>query len=62
MDFLEESKIIKQAMDESEMEIVFRSKVATKSNFAETITLRPSVLHISCHGVRNNVKSMGYNS
>ena len=53
LDFVTESKTIKQAIDESHMEVIFRSKVATKKNFADTMSLRPSVLHISCHGVQN---------
>ena len=53
LDFVTESKTIKQAIDESHMEVIFRSKVATKKNFADTMSLSPSVLHISCHGVQN---------
>lgn len=61
LDFLKESKTIKEALQDSEKEVVFRSKVATKNNFADVISLKPSVLHISCHGVRNNQQSMGQN-
>ena len=36
--------------------------MATKSHFEEIIRKKPKVLHISCHGVRNNVNTMGFNA
>ena len=38
---------------------MYQSKVATKSNFEETIRKGPKVLHISCHGKYNQPTTMG---
>ena len=35
--------------------------MATKANFIDTMSKKPNVLHISCHGVRNTVNTMGFN-
>ena len=37
------------------------SKVATRTNFEEALKKKPTILHLSCHGVRNTVNTMGCN-
>ena len=61
MNFRKESKTIKKALEESKKQVIFQSKVATKSNFVETMSKKPKVLHISCHGIVNSVNTMGIN-
>ena len=50
MDFTSEIKHIKGAIRDSAKAIKFKSKVATKENFADMLRAGPRILHISCHG------------
>ena len=59
--FQEEVKNIKQAIRDSEKKIAFKSMVATISNFSEMLNKEPRILHISCHGIQNQERTMGVN-
>lgn len=61
LDFLTESGTIKDALTESQQTINYQGKVATKENFELMIRKKPKVLHISCHGLRNEKHTMGLN-
>ena len=52
LDTGKEKQTIKESLSQSGKMIKFLSRVATKSNFEETIRQKPTVLHISCHGVK----------
>ena len=56
--FQEEKKAIKEAIKLSDQKVRFKQSVATQNNFIEMIRMRPSCLHISCHGFDNNETSM----
>ena len=58
---MEEAKNIKNAIRDSKKKIVFKSMVATQSNLCEMLNKEPRILHISCHGIENNILSMGAN-
>ena len=45
--------MIKDTLKQTNKAIKFQSKVATKSNFEQMISQKPVILHISCHGIKN---------
>ena len=61
LNFQKEAEIIKEALKESGQKIIYQSKVATKDNFEQIINKEPRVLHISCHGIKNEVHTMRAN-
>ena len=58
LNFKKEQNTIKGALTESGQSINYKSMVATKDNFVATIHSAPKVIHISCHGIRNEVSTM----
>ena len=52
LDFCKEKETIKSSLVQSGKQIKFLSRVATRANFEDTMGKRPTVLHISCHGVK----------
>ena len=61
LDFKQEAKTIKAALKDPELSVCFKSKVATKENFTQMLQNVPKVLHISCHGIRNEPHTMRLN-
>ena len=59
--FRNEIQAIKKVLKNSKQNLIFKSSVATQSKFIEMIDKNPRILHISCHGIKNCVNSMGLN-
>ena len=60
LNFLNEMKAIKRIMKKSRTELVFKGSVATDQNFIDMLNCEPRLLHISCHGLRVNLKQGAY--
>ena len=57
--FRNEIQAIKNVLKESKQNLVFKSDVATTDSFTNMLDKKPRILHISCHGIKNCVNSMG---
>ena len=57
INYMNEMKQIKHQMKQSGYSLVFKSSVATKKHFTDMLTQEPKILHISCHGVKQKVKT-----
>ena len=53
--------MIKAQLKNTTKQIKYKRTLATLSNFEEMIKQVPMVLHISCHGIKNNIESFRYN-
>ena len=56
LDFVNEQRNIKQAMRKSQKQLYFKSSVATRDNFSQMLQENPKILHISCHGLKLDLK------
>ena len=60
LDFKNEQRNIKHLMKQSERKLAFKSDVATDSNFIQMLSENPKILHISCHGLKIELKTGFY--
>ena len=58
---MREGKMIKKMLKETGQAIKFYRNVATLSNFEDMTRRLPMVLHISCHGIKNEPKAFRFN-
>ena len=56
LNFKKEEREIKKALRKSKSKVLYQSKVATRDNFEEILRKEPKILHISCHGIRTEVR------
>ena len=61
LNFKKEEREIKKALRKSKLKILYQSKVATRDNFEKILRKEPKILHISCHGIRTEVRRMQAN-
>ena len=60
LDFMKEQKNIKYMMKESHTQLAFKSTVATRYKFIQMLSQNPKILHISCHGLKIDLKQGSY--
>ena len=56
INFISEQRSIKSLMKETGRRLNFKGQVATSTNFAKILEENPRILHISCHGLKLNLK------